>query len=86
MKVREVQGLPADQFASTEAPWLAVQPQGQAEQPRVVLLSVSYALKAEDVQTMGGLPASAFVLATAAGNAESCATGAAAAAGTNFSS
>jgi Chaperone of endosialidase len=57
------QGLPADLFASGEARWLAVQPQGQPEQPRVMLLSVPYALKAVDAQTIGGLPPSAFVLA-----------------------
>ena len=58
------QGLPTDLFASGEARWLAVQAQGQAEQPRVLLLSVPYALKAGDAQTVGGLPASAFMLAT----------------------
>lgn len=57
------EGLPADLFASGEARWLAVQAQGQAEQPRVLLLSVPYALKAGDAQTLGGLPASAFMLA-----------------------
>jgi len=57
------QGLPAGLFTSGEARWLGVQPQGQAEQPRVLLLSVPYALKAGDAQTVGGLPPSAFVLA-----------------------
>jgi Chaperone of endosialidase len=57
------QGLPTDLFASGEARWLAVQPQGQEEKPRVMLLSVPYALKAGDAQTVGGLPPSAFVLA-----------------------
>jgi len=57
------QGLPTDLFASGEARWLGVQAQGEAEQPRVLLLSVPYALKAGDAQTLGGLPASAFVLA-----------------------
>jgi len=56
-------GLPADLFVAGEARWLGVQAQGQAEQPRVSLLSVPYALKAADAQTVGGLPASAFVLA-----------------------
>jgi hypothetical protein len=63
------QGLPTDLFASGEARWLGVQAQGQAEQPRVLLLSVPYALKAGDAQTVGGLPASAFVLAAPGGNA-----------------
>ena len=58
------QGLPTSLFASGEARWLGVQAQGQAEQPRVLLLSVPYALKAGDAQTVGGLSPSAFVLAT----------------------
>ncbi len=57
------QGLPTDLFASGEARWLGVQAEGQAEQPRILLLSVPYALKAGDAQTVGGLPASAFLLA-----------------------
>src|SRR5579862_9322876 len=56
-------GLPSDIFVAGEARWLSVQPQGQKELPRVMLLSVPYALKAGDAQTIGGLPPSAFVLA-----------------------
>lgn len=57
-------GLPAEIFAGGEARWLGVHPQSQeGEQPRVLLLSVPYALKAGDAQTLGGLPSSAFVLA-----------------------
>ncbi len=62
------EGLPTDVFVSGEARWMGVQPQDQAEQPRVLLLSVPYALKAGDAQTVGGLPASAFVLATGVNN------------------
>jgi hypothetical protein len=58
-------GLPADIFVAGEAHWLGVQVQGQDEQPRVLLVSAPYALKAGDAQTLGGLPASAFVLAAA---------------------
>ena len=57
------QGLPASIFASGEAHWLGVQVQGLEEQPRVFLVSAPYALKAADAETVGGLPASAFVLA-----------------------
>jgi hypothetical protein len=57
------QGLPTDLFASGEARWLGVQVQGQEEQPRVLLLSVPYALKAVDAETLSGKPASAFLLA-----------------------
>ncbi|MBZ5571561.1 MAG: hypothetical protein LAO09_06765 [Acidobacteriia bacterium] len=62
-------GLPQELFVSGEARWLGVQPEGQAEQPRTLLLSVpyAYALKAGDAQTVGGLPPSAFVLAAPAG-------------------
>ena len=55
-------GLPKELFASGEARWLGVQPEGQSEQTRVLLVSVPYALKAADAETIGGLPASAFVL------------------------
>jgi trimeric autotransporter adhesin len=57
------QGLPAAVFASGEARWLGVQVQGQAEQPRVLLMSVPYALKALDAETIGGKPISSFMLA-----------------------
>jgi hypothetical protein len=56
-------GLPAELFTSGEARWLGVSINGQAEQSRVLLLSVPYALKAADAETIGGLPPSAFVLA-----------------------
>jgi trimeric autotransporter adhesin len=56
-------GLPVELFASGEARWLGVRVNGGEEQPRVMLLSVPYALKAGDAATIGGLPPSAFVLA-----------------------
>ena len=56
-------GLPQDVFVTGEARWLGVQAEGQAEQPRVLLVAVPYALKAGDAETIGGLPPSAFVLA-----------------------
>jgi endosialidase-like protein len=57
------EGLPLELFSSGEARWLAIRINGGDEQPRVLLLSVPYALKAADAQTLGGLPASAFALA-----------------------
>ena len=57
-------GLPTDLFAGGEARWLAVQPEREAEQPRVLLLSVPYALKAMDAETLGGRPISDFVLSS----------------------
>lgn len=59
-------GLPPDIFVAGEARWLGVRPSGQGEQARILLLSVPYALKAGDAQTLGGLPPSAFVLAAPA--------------------
>lgn len=56
-------GVPATLFTTGEARWLGVQIADQPEQARVLLLSVPYALKAEDAATIGGLPPSAFVLA-----------------------
>jgi hypothetical protein len=56
-------GLPDDLFAENEQRWLGVQIQGQEEQPRVLLVSVPYAMKAKEAETLGGLPASAFVKA-----------------------
>jgi len=65
------QGLPASPFAAGEARWLAVQVQGQAEQPRVLLMSVPYALKALDAETIGGKPLSALQLAAPNGSSAS---------------
>ncbi len=65
------EGLPQDLFVSGEARWLGVRAEGQAEQPRTLLLSVPYALKAGDAETVGGLPASAFLLAGANGSSSS---------------
>ncbi|MGH9650883.1 MAG: hypothetical protein ACRD3I_10480, partial [Terriglobales bacterium] len=61
------EGLPLEIFSSTEARWLGVQLQGEEEQPRVLLVSVPYALKAADADTLGGKPASAFVVAESTG-------------------
>ena len=58
-----VSGLPSDLFATGEARWLEVQIAGQPAEPRILLASVPYALKAADAATLGGLPASAFALA-----------------------
>jgi hypothetical protein len=57
------EGLPFDLFSTAEARWLGVRVNSGSEQPRVLLLSVPYALKAADAQTLGGLPPSAFLLA-----------------------
>jgi hypothetical protein len=64
--VTKNEGLPLELFTSGEPRWLGWQVQlpGEAEQPRVLLASVPYALKAADAETLGGMPASAFMLAS----------------------
>jgi trimeric autotransporter adhesin len=59
-------GIPLDIFSSAEAHWLSTRVSGQSESARVLLLSVPYALKAADAETLGGMPASAFVQAAPA--------------------
>ena len=58
------EGVPAELF-SGEARWLGAvfHLQGVADPPRVLLVSVPYALKAADAETLGGRPASAYALA-----------------------
>ena len=56
-------GLPLEIFSAGAARWLGIRPDGQAEQPRILLLSVAYALKAADTEMLGGRPASAYLLA-----------------------
>ena len=71
-------GIPRDVFASGSARWLGTsfQRAGEREGPRVRLTSVPYALKAADAETLGGRPASDYLLgprpdATAAGRRDS---------------
>jgi hypothetical protein len=61
-------GLPLDLFSSGDARWLGVRVNGGEEQPRVVLVSVPYALKALDAETLGGRPVSAFMVAPSSGS------------------
>jgi hypothetical protein len=58
------EGLPLDLFTTGKALWVGAQPQltGQVEQPRVLLVAVPYSLKSSDADTLGGLPASAYML------------------------
>lgn len=64
-------GLPLDLFSSGEARWLGVTINGGTEQPRALLLSVPYALKALDADTLGGRPVSAFMIAPTAASSAS---------------
>jgi hypothetical protein len=59
-------GLPTDLFSQQEQRWLGVQIQGLAEGPRVLLVSVPYAFKAHEAETLGGKSLSDFVLANGA--------------------
>ena len=63
-------GIPKELFAAGDPRWLGVQGNGngQVEQPRILLLSVPYALKAADAETLGGRPLSDFVLAGTVAN------------------
>jgi hypothetical protein len=56
-------GLPEDLFSGNEPRWLGVQIEGEAEQPRILFVSVPYAMRASDAATFGGLPPSAFMRA-----------------------
>ena len=56
-------GLPLEIFSAGDARWLSVRPEGQPEPPRILFLSVAYALKAADTEMLGGKPASAYALA-----------------------
>jgi hypothetical protein len=72
--VTKSDGVPMSMFTSGEAHWLGVQIDGQAEQPRVFLVSVPYAMKAGDATTLGGLPLSAFALAAPSNGSSSTAS------------
>jgi len=58
-------GIPLDLFAAGEPRWLGVKVElpEESEQARVLLVSVPYALKASDADTLGGKPPSAYMLA-----------------------
>jgi hypothetical protein len=67
--VMQAEGLPVELFTSGEARWLGVQVGNLPEQPRVLLVSVPYALRAADAETLGGNPASAYALKSSSGTA-----------------
>jgi hypothetical protein len=59
------EGVPVELFTAAEARWLQVKfyVPAEVDLPRVLLVSVPYALKAGDADTLGGKPASAYQLA-----------------------
>jgi hypothetical protein len=67
-------GLPVELFTTGEARWLGVAAGKMPEQARVLLVSVPYALKANDAELLGGKPASAYALAQPAGTSTSAGT------------
>jgi hypothetical protein len=58
-------GIPLETFAAGEERWLGMQfaGPGEVERPRTRLTSVPYALRSADADTLGGRPASAYLLA-----------------------
>lgn len=64
-------GLPPELFGDNEPRWLGITPEGGDELPRTLLVSVPYAIRAGDAATLGGRPASAYMLQTAAGTQRS---------------
>ena len=65
------EGMPLELFSSGEAQWLGVQIQGQPEHARVLLVSVPYALKAHEAETLSGRSISDFVLLNKASSSSS---------------
>src|SRR5689334_9023907 len=69
-------GVPAELFTTNEARWLGIQVDAEPEQPRVLLVSVPYALKAGDAETLGGRRVTDFLLSpTATTNPDGTTTG-----------
>ncbi len=58
------EGVPLELFSTGQARWLGIEGADIQQPPRVLLVSVPYALKAADAETVGGMPASAFALAS----------------------
>ena len=54
-------GVPPDALGIGESRWVGVTPSGGTPQPRVRLVSVPYALRAEEALRIAGAPASDFV-------------------------
>ncbi len=67
--------VPLELFTSGDAHWLGVQIQGRPENARVLLVSVPYALKAYEAETLAGRSVSDFVLLNKTAPASSSAPG-----------
>src|SRR5436305_12892903 len=66
-------GIPSFLFDAGVARWIGIEAEGEELHPRTMLLSVPYAIKAGDADTLGGKPFSAFVLASIASTASAAA-------------
>jgi hypothetical protein len=56
------EGLPREFFSSNSAQWIGIAVQGEPEQPRARMVSVPYALSAGNADSLGGVPATNFVM------------------------
>jgi hypothetical protein len=67
----QAEGLPLELFVTGEARWLGVHINlpDEVEQPRILLVSVPYALKAADADTLGGKAPAEYVLSSSLQNA-----------------
>jgi hypothetical protein len=65
--ITQPKGLPVELFWSGEARWIEMSAVGVLNQDRTPLVSVPYALKAGDAQTLAGHPVTDFMLAPNAG-------------------
>ncbi len=57
----KAEGIPVALFREREERWLGVKAEGQPEQPRVLMVSVPYALRAAEADTLAGHDAAEFV-------------------------
>jgi hypothetical protein len=78
------EGVPAELFGANDPRWLQVKfnVPDAVDAPRVLLVSVPYALKAVDADTLGGKPASAYLMAAPSASVQPEVAAAAAAATT----
>ena len=59
----KAEGIPTEMFTSGEAQWLGIRVENQPELPRVLLVSVPYALKAAEADTLTGHAPGDFITA-----------------------
>jgi len=56
-------GIPAEVFAGGAARWIGIAVQGESEQPRTMIITVPYAVRAREAETIGGRAITDLVLA-----------------------